>query len=333
MKKTKGVPKFTKGRPNTPQKVAYTYKSKLKAPKEDGGRKHGKTISGGGAPGTPLNKNINRSRPNTTQGLDKRNSRTPNSTMSSSASRLGLSTPGGMSQSSSNSRIFTPIEMKDQGLEWVPPCRYEKGYWRKKKQHSCKLKADTMMRLTRPRTQAGSRPPGSSATGRWLRPGGGRFSSSKPKSEIDWIILRAKQTPAPNQYAGVSYQWGKGGIKISDANPKSEVEWVIYRSKRTPGPNAYKQDLPPSTGLSGGRFSTAFPKSYLDWTKYRAEQIPGPSEYQIDLCPMTPFTSRKWVGELLMEKRQHFNNRAKLRKERNKRFISPLKKKTRKKKY
>ena len=66
---------------------------------------------------------------------------------------------------------------------------------------------------------------------------------------------------------------------------------------------------------------------------HRAEQIPGPSEYQIDLCPMTPFTSRKWVGELLMEKRQHFNNRAKLRKERNKRFISPLKKKTRKKKY
>jgi hypothetical protein len=331
MKSTKSnVPKFTKGRPNTPQKVAYTYKSKLKAAKDGrkNNSKHSKTISGGGGVAdTPFrnDKTYDRSRPNTAQGLNKHNSRTNNRPISSSTSRLGISTPGSMSQTSNQSRVFTPLEMTEQGLEWVPPCRYEKGYWRKKKRHSSKLKADTMMRLTRPRTQAGSRPPGSSASGRWLRPGGGRFSSAKPKSEIDWIILRAQQTPAPNQYAGVKYEWGKGGIKISDANPKSEVEWVIYRSKRTPGPNAYNQDLPPSTGLSGGRFSTAFPKSYLDWTKYRAEQIPGPSEYKIDLCPMTPGTSKKWVGELLMEKRKHFRKRATLRKERNKRFISPVK--------
>ena len=86
-----------------------------------------------------------------------------------------------MSDSSGNNKILTPLEMIDQGLEWVPPCRYEKGYWRKAKSHSSKLKPSTMKRLTRPRTQAGSRPPGSSASGCWLKPGGGRFSTAKPK--------------------------------------------------------------------------------------------------------------------------------------------------------
>ena len=319
------VPKFNKGRPNTPQKIAYAYKSKLKVPgSKNGSKLKGQTVSGSKLPSTPngIPDIRDKSRPNTTQGRGrndaKRTIRTPGS-ISSSTSRLT------MSESSGNNKILTPLEMIDQGLEWVPPCRYEKGYWRKAKSHSSKLKPSTMERLTRPRTQAGSRPPGSSASGCWLKPGGGRFSTAKPKSEIDWIVLRAKQTPGPNQYAGVQYKWGTGGIKISDANPKSEVEWVIYRSKQTPGPSEYNQDLPPSTGMSGGRFSTAWPKSYLDWTEYRAKQIPGPSDYKIDLCPMTPSSSKKWVGELLMQKRKHFHDRSKLRRSRNKRFISPVK--------
>ena len=40
-----------------------------------------------------------------------------------------------------------------------------------------------------------------SATGKWSKPGGGRFSNAKPKSDIEIKMLRAAETPGPNEYA------------------------------------------------------------------------------------------------------------------------------------
>ena len=288
MKPSKSVPQFLKGRPGTPKEIARKFKSTQKAPyrRPDKSGRSGLGETGSSSLDTSLNK-----------------SSTVKSKSTPSSRLFGTSGTGASTKS------LTPIELQAQGMEWVPPSRYEKGYWRKKKRRVPKLRGAAMESLTRPRTSQGiSIPPGSSATGRWLRPGGGRFSLGKPKSEIDWVILRAKQTPAPNQYAGVAYKWGTGGIKISDANPKSEVDWVIYRSKRTPAPNAYRPPPIASSGMSGGRFSTAWPKSYLDWVKYRASQTPGPSEYKTDLCPNYPKSSNRWISQLLKDKKSKLDN-------------------------
>ena len=133
----------------------------------------------------------------------------------------------------------------------------------------------TLERLTRQKKSAAKSKAGSSATGRYLLPGGGRFSLAKPKGEFDWVVARAKQTPGPNQYSVKVNEWGTGGIKISDANPKSEIDWVIHRSKKTPAPNEY--GLIKMPGPSGGQFSTAFPLTELDLTILRANDSPGPT--------------------------------------------------------
>ena len=288
MKPSATVPQLTKGRPGVPKEVARKYKSTEKAPNPN-----------------RFNPSTSARRPRTSQSLQRSPGATPSKTSRSTSS---LSLTKNTNGNTASTKILTPIELAAQGLEWVPPSRYESGHWRKKKKKPRQLPEAAMESLTRGRKVCAKPPLQSSATGKWLRPGGGRFSNAKPKGEIDWIIHRAKQTPAPNQYAGVAYVWGKGGIKISDANPKGEVDWVIYRAKQTPGPNQYDQTPPPSAGMSGGRFSTAFPKTEIEWVEYRASRTPGPSEYKTDLCLYQPKSSRKWVGQLLMDKRMQFNN-------------------------
>ena len=181
------------------------------------------------------------------------------------------------------------------GAVWIPPSRFGPGHWKRTKKVR-PLPAATLERLTSPpKSRMKPRLP---ASGKYLRPGGGRFSSAKPKSEIDWVILRAKDSPGPSAYRPVKApKGGSGATKISDANPKSDVDWVIYRSKQTPGPNEYKIGGIPKTG--GGRFSTAYPMSDLEWTIYRAKQTPAPDEYLIDRCPTYPRSSRRWVKQLL----------------------------------
>jgi hypothetical protein len=183
----------------------------------------------------------------------------------------------------------------EDGAVWVPPSRFGPGHWvRKNKVRP--LPDDVLDRLTKPpKAKVRPRLP---ATGKYLRPGGGRFSNAKPKSEIDWVILRSKDSPGPSAYRPVvPAKGGSGATKISDANPKSDVDWVIYRSKQTPGPNEYKVGGIQKTG--GGRFSTAYPMSDLEWTIYRAKQTPAPDEYLIDRCPTYPRSSRRWVKQLL----------------------------------
>jgi hypothetical protein len=125
-----------------------------------------------------------------------------------------------------------------------------------------------------------------SATGKWSKPGGGRFSNARPKSDIEIKMLRAAETPGPNEYVLPSFGSGNRGVKISDANPKSAVDLIMLRSAETPGPNQYKPDQDLGDRLKGGRFSTSNPKSDLEWTIHNAKESPGPNEYDISLCPM-----------------------------------------------
>ena len=225
-------------------------------------------------------------RPSTTSGTRKRR----NSRSKTNASKLASRSPHGHGKATED---FKP---KD-GAVWVPPSRFGPGHWVRKNKVK-PLPADVLERLTKPpKSKVRPRLP---ATGRYLRPGGGRFSNAKPKSEIDWVILRSKDTPGPSAYRPVvKAKGGSGTTKISDANPKSDVDWVIYRSKQTPGPNEYKVGGIGKTG--GGRFSTAYPMSDLERTIFRARLTPAPDEYLIDRCPTYPKSSRRWVKQLLTQ--------------------------------
>jgi hypothetical protein len=111
-----------------------------------------------------------------------------------------------------------------------------------------------------------------SASGRWSRPGGGKFSTAKPKTETDWIIKRSKETPGPGQYSP-KYVRKNRAVMISDANPKSEVDLIMLRSKETPGPSEYQ---PKAIGRKKGlKISDARPKSELDWIIHRSISTPG----------------------------------------------------------
>ena len=149
------------------------------------------------------------------------------------------------------------------------------------------INQDLIDRLSRPKKKK-NRPKHfvqpSSATGRWSTPGGGRFSTAKPKSDIEIKMLRAAKTPGPGQYQLPQFGSGNSGIRISDANPLSEIDLKMIRAAETPGPNQYNTQHDYSK-LNGGRFSTANPKSDLEWTMHNAKETPGPNEYDISLCP------------------------------------------------
>ena len=74
-------------------------------------------------------------------------------------------------------------------------------------------------------------------------------SSAKPKSDVEWMIYRASQTPGPGQYDPVEKKNATG--KFSTSKPKSDVEWKIYNASKIPGPGQY--DLPDMLAKSGGK--------------------------------------------------------------------------------
>jgi|TARA_B110000208_G_C11676672_1_gene397183 hypothetical protein len=122
-----------------------------------------------------------------------------------------------------------------------------------------------------------------------LQLSGGRFSTAKPKTETEILMLRSAESPGPNQYT-IKLPPSRGGTaKISDANPKSQLDWIILRSKNTPGPNQYAPKQVQAE--SGVKFSDSNPKSDLDWTILKAKDLPGPAAYDISMCMMPASSS------------------------------------------
>jgi hypothetical protein len=73
-------------------------------------------------------------------------------------------------------------------------------------------------------------------------PQGGRFSKSRPKSSLEWVIYRAANCPGPGEHdltASDSYFGPRGG-RFSTAHPKSDVEIAQARSRLIPGPGQCK---------------------------------------------------------------------------------------------
>eukprot|EP00944_MAST-04C_sp_MAST-4C-sp1_P009818 g9818.t1 len=164
---------------------------------------------------------------------------------------------------------------------------------RKKVEQARKARQLARERVKRRRMKDRNKPQyRSGATGKYLRPGGGKISTANPKSYIEWVQYRAKQTPGPNQYMPKMPSTSGGGTtKISDADPKSEIDWIIYRAKQTPGPNAYLPKMIPGASFTP-KMAEGNPKSELDWVIYRSKQTPGPSDYDVSLSPY-PTIGRK----------------------------------------
>jgi hypothetical protein len=51
-------------------------------------------------------------------------------------------------------------------------------------------------------------------------------------------MLRSAESPGPNEYTPQLVR-PKTGVKFSNSVVKSDVEWTILRAKDTPGPAAY----------------------------------------------------------------------------------------------
>ncbi|KAJ1484465.1 hypothetical protein T484DRAFT_1797028 [Baffinella frigidus] len=108
---------------------------------------------------------------------------------------------------------------------------------------------------------------------------GGKFNMSKPKSDVDWLILRASKIPAPGHYGVPDIRTGMLGARFSTARPKTSLDWEIARAKKTPGPGAYNvEGMLPNYG---GKFGTGEAKSEIEWIETRASKLPGPAAYDL----------------------------------------------------
>ena len=65
---------------------------------------------------------------------------------------------------------------------------------------------------------------------------------SNPKSDVDWAILKASQSPSPQDYLTDGSYKVVGG-RFSQSRPKSALDWEIHRSKQLPGPGEYNSEL------------------------------------------------------------------------------------------
>eukprot|EP00753_Platysulcus_tardus_P011502 PLAT3294.10.p1 GENE.PLAT3294.10~~PLAT3294.10.p1 ORF type:complete len:795 (+),score=388.83 PLAT3294.10:104-2488(+) len=110
---------------------------------------------------------------------------------------------------------------------------------------------------------------GNSAGGTW-----GRYN---PKSDIDWLIMEAKDLPGPGQYDAVLPS--TAGHTFSRYTPKSDLDWVLLRAAQIPGPGAYKpRELSRGGAVTIGEFS---PPSELEMRMKRAAETPGPADYAV----------------------------------------------------
>jgi hypothetical protein len=106
-----------------------------------------------------------------------------------------------------------------------------------------------------------------------------RESTGRAKTELDWQIYRASQTPAPGDHTLPS-TFSKLGAKISKGSFKTELDWIQTNGPKVPGPGAYDVDAT-SRSIKGGMISKGNPKSDVDWRCYHASQMPGPGNYAL----------------------------------------------------
>jgi len=114
---------------------------------------------------------------------------------------------------------------------------------------------------------------------------GGAFNKSNPKTDIEWIMHRAKQTPGPGRYLSKDQMTSltNSGGAWSKYKPKSDVEWAMDRASKMPGPGQYQPKAQgPSFNTTFGNFE---PKSHLDFVILHANDSPAPGHHQPAMIP------------------------------------------------
>ena len=122
---------------------------------------------------------------------------------------------------------------------------------------------------------------------------GARIGRENPKSDIEWIMLRAAELPGPDAYQSSVYKPTGPAPRFSTAIVPSDIEWKIMRAPLTPGPGQYAAPIDKyESDTPAVHFSNFRPKSEIDWIIHRASETPGPSSYNLSgpettLVPIT----------------------------------------------
>ena len=100
---------------------------------------------------------------------------------------------------------------------------------------------------------------------------------------------RAKTIPGPGQYPQPPLQLASGG-RFSTAKPKGELDWIVYRSKHIPGPSKYgtpelvKMESGVLFGPEEGPAAYTRPRPMTAPQKLKMEAestLPGPGSYKL----------------------------------------------------
>lgn len=114
--------------------------------------------------------------------------------------------------------------------------------------------------------------------------GGGTWGKHKPKSDLEWQMIRAAAVPGPGQYRLKKKDIIPGGT-WGNYNAKSDLEWKIYYASQMPGPSDYKPTVDP-LGQKGVVFSTTQTPSAIEELIRRKAQEPGPADYSTAQMPV-----------------------------------------------
>jgi hypothetical protein len=111
---------------------------------------------------------------------------------------------------------------------------------------------------------------------------GGRFNGSKAKTNLDWVIYLAGQTPGPGAHEGLLAAQaavrpcvGSGG-KFSVGNPKSALEWHLYEHAALPGPGEHGDCRPPALARLQRRGGTSAKGTFGVRDHHPAAKPPAP---------------------------------------------------------
>ena len=132
---------------------------------------------------------------------------------------------------------------------------------------------------------------------------GGRFGRNITKSNLELMIDRVKNDPAPHDYdvnAVYTYlhsEQKKGGVMTRGNPPKSDVDWAIYKAKQEPSPAEYKIKDELQDRIRGGRFGHAITKSPMEIHIDRVKNDPAPHDYDVNKCWESYLDRKKGGGK------------------------------------
>lgn len=126
-----------------------------------------------------------------------------------------------------------------------------------------------------------------------LHSAGGTWGKHRPKSDLEWQMMRSQAIPGPGQYKLKDETQVTGGT-WGTYHAKSDLEWAIYHAQQLPGPADYapKADTI-GHGEKGVAFSTTNTPTEIEAMMRVKAQEPGPSDYGSPNIPLEKMTIKK----------------------------------------